>query len=190
MGLCKNIATNIGHFYLNNTDSECLNDEKNWKKFENDQLDEGNLVKKKDRIAFGLSLTSGFQTQGIVFDKKQGGRKRKVKICKEWRQNPVTYRWKCKEFTSINTDKKQIKPTIQVVDELSTNDDKLNNVNFEDIFEDGDSDTDKKQIKQSVGVVNDSLRNDEELLNNVDDTIFEDIFENEEFYDEYGNDVI
>ena len=31
MGLCKNIATNIGHFYLNNTDSECLNDEKNGK---------------------------------------------------------------------------------------------------------------------------------------------------------------
>ena len=52
MGSCKDIKINNGRYFLD-IDLECPNESKNWKDFKNNQLIEGVLISKTDRIAFG-----------------------------------------------------------------------------------------------------------------------------------------
>ena len=55
MGSCKDIKINNGRYFLD-IDLECPTDSKDWKDFDNNELiNEGVLIRKTDRIAFGTT---------------------------------------------------------------------------------------------------------------------------------------
>jgi len=95
MGLCENIESDIGQYFLD-TDSECPNNDISWKEIENDNIVGGKIKELKDRIVNGRKV---FKSRtGGIFAAPGGRRRKKVRKCEEWKKIPFTNQWRCFKF--------------------------------------------------------------------------------------------
>lgn len=97
MGLCQNIESNIGHYYLD-IDSECPDIDDSWKGIENNKSVDGKIKKTKGRVALG-TRTRKSPSPGIKFvgvNKRR--RRKKVRKCLDWKKIPYINEWRCFKF--------------------------------------------------------------------------------------------
>jgi len=96
IGLCKNIESNIGKYFLD-TDSECPTNENNWKDIENNDNVGGNVKELKDRIVSGKKVPKSRVTGLFAASRSRNSRER-VRKCVDWKRNPFTSKWRCFKF--------------------------------------------------------------------------------------------
>jgi len=96
LGLCRNIESNIGHYYLD-ADSECPVTDDGWKDIENDQSVDGKIISPNKRLSLG-SRSRKSPTSGIKFVRGKRRRRQKVRKCLDWKKIPLINTWRCFKF--------------------------------------------------------------------------------------------
>ena len=96
LGLCKNIDNNIGDYYLD-SGSECPDVNFGWKDGENNKTVNGIMKEIKDRITVGRRIITS--SIGGIFGTPSGNNKRrKIRMCLEWKKIPYRNQWTCLKF--------------------------------------------------------------------------------------------
>ena len=96
MGLCKNIDNDIGDYYLD-IDFECPNVDDSWKDMKNNKTVDGMMKEIKDRITVGRRIITS--SIGGIFGTPSGNNKRrKIRMCLEWKKIPYRNQWTCLKF--------------------------------------------------------------------------------------------